>query len=165
MARSLDAPGRLVREAWRRLGPLPGGRLLFSLLLGRIVPYTGTLGARVEALEPGWCRVRLRDRRRVRNHLRSVHAVALVNLAEFASGLAMLAALPDGTRGIVVRIGMTYLRKARGTLLAECRCAPPDPGFEGEVVLEPVISDASGAVVAQGSVTWLLRPAAPATHG
>ena len=86
MTKTLPAPGRLLRDAWRRLAPLPGGRLLFSLMLGRMAPYTGALGARVEELAPGYARIRLRDRRGVRNHLGSIHAVALANLAEFFAG-------------------------------------------------------------------------------
>jgi uncharacterized protein (TIGR00369 family) len=161
MARSLASPGRLLRDAWTRLHPLPGGRTLFSLGLGRIVPYSGGLGARVEALEPGYARVTLRDRRAVRNHLQSVHAVALVNLLELSSGLAMLAGLPDELRGIAVHIEADFLKKARGTLTAECRCSPPTELAEHEVWLEPQVRDAAGDVVATGRVRWLLRPAGP----
>ena len=162
MPRSLASPGRSLRDAWRRLRPLPGGRTLFSLGLGRLVPYSGSIGARVELLEAGHARVTLRERRAVRNHLRSVHAVALVNLMELASGLSMLAGLPDELRAIVLRLEVDFVKKARGRLTAECRCTPPQAAEEQEVWLEPVVTDATGDVVARGRVQWLVRPAAPA---
>jgi acyl-coenzyme A thioesterase PaaI-like protein len=161
MARSPASPGRALRDAWRRLSPLPGGRTLFSLGLGRLVPYSGSIGARVEVLSPGHARVTLRERRAVRNHLRSVHAVALVNVLELASGLSMLAGLPDELRAIVLHLEVDFLKKARGVLTAECRCSPPAALAEQEVWLEPVVTDAAGDVVARGRVRWLVRPAAP----
>lgn len=160
----LAAPGDFIRSAWARLAPLPGGRWLFSRLVGRAVPYTASIGAVVEALRPGHATVALRDRRAVRNHLGSVHAVALVNLAEFASGLAMLAGLPSGSRGIVTALSMEYLKKARGRLVARCDCAPPAPDFAGELELRPAIADAAGDVVARAVVRWSIRPAG-ARHG
>lgn len=157
MARSNDAPGATISLWWNRLSRLPFGRTLFSIMLGRMAPYTGTMGARVVELSPGHSKWVMRDRRRVRNHLNSVHAVALVNLAEVSSGTAMLMALPAGTRGIVTGLAVEYVKKARGTLTAECNCSVP--AFEGETRYDvrSVITDASGDVVARGTVTWLLR--------
>ena len=157
MTRSLDAPGTAIALWWKRLSRVPFGKTLFSILIGRMAPYTGTMGARVEDLGPGYSRWTLRDRRKVRNHLRSVHAVALVNLAEVASGTAMLTALPPGTRGIVTGLSISYLKKARGTLTAECRCSVPTIDGETQYDVHADVLDASGDVVAKATVNWLLR--------
>ena len=155
-----DAPGTMIALWWRRLSRLPFGRWLFSVLIGRIVPYTSTIGARVQDLGPGYSRWTLRDRRIVRNHLRSIHAVALVNLAEVTSGTAMLTALPPGTRGIVTGLSITYLKKARGTLTAECRCEVPAITQDTRYDVQSEIRDESGDVVAKATVNWLLKKGA-----
>lgn len=158
----VPAPGQRLRSAWRRLSPLPGGKWLFSRLLGWMAPYSGTIGARVELLEPGHARVALADRRRVRNHLDSIHAVALVNLAEQASGLAVLMGLPPDTRGILTGLSITYLKKARGRLVAECRCAVPPVTGSTDYEAVATITDSSGDVVAQAVARWRLGVIKPA---
>ena len=155
MTRSIG-PG--LRHYWQRLARWPGGAWLFSRALGLTVPYTGTLGARVQRLTPGHCRVTLRDRRRVRNHLRSVHAIALANLGEMVTGLALLNSLPDRTRGILTGISVDYLKKARGTLCAECRCDIPDSNAAGEQSVTGTIRDSAGDTVATVQARWLIGP-------
>jgi acyl-coenzyme A thioesterase PaaI-like protein len=131
---------------------------MFSRIVRWVIPYTGTIRASVRSIAPGRAEVRLDDRRRVRNHLGSVHAVALTNLGEFASGLALVAGLPPRTRAIVTRLETRFLHKARGRLEAE-GSAPvaPVPG-ECERIATARIRDASGQVVCEVDVTWRLRP-------
>jgi acyl-coenzyme A thioesterase PaaI-like protein len=158
MARALEAPGARVQAAWRLLAPLPLGRWLFSRFVGWTAPYTRTIGGRVEELRPGFCRVTLRDRWGVRNHLASVHAIALANLGEMSSGLAMMGTMPAGVRGIPIRLDIEYLKKARGTLSGETSVTVPAITRETEHPVTCEIFDAGRAVVARCTVTWRLAP-------
>ena len=158
MSKAHESPGVRIRALWLRLSPLPGGRWLFSRIIGSMVPYSGTLGATVVRLDPGWVVTRLRDRRRVRNHLRSVHAVALANLGELTTGLAMLGALPATVRGILTGLEVGYVKKARGTLEAEAKCLVPEVTESAEYVVTATIRDEQGDDVATVRARWLLSP-------
>jgi acyl-coenzyme A thioesterase PaaI-like protein len=151
MATSHDAPGPMLLRTWNRLAPLPGGRWLFSRVLGFLVPYTASMHAQVTFLRPGHARVELHDHRAVRNHLRSIHAIALVNLAEVTSGLAMLVGLPPQVRGIVTGLSIEYRKKARGTLVAEAT-------VHIDHVVTADIRDQQGDVVAEATIRWRLSP-------
>jgi acyl-coenzyme A thioesterase PaaI-like protein len=145
-----------VLSLWRRLAPLPFGRGLFMAAFGRMVPYSGALGATVEVLEPGHVVLRLRERRGVRNHLNSVHAIALANLGEMASGLAMTTALPPGVRSIVTGLSIAYGKKARGWLTAESRVSVPEVRADVEHDVRAEIRDEAGESVATITVRWRL---------
>ena len=142
---------------WHRCRALPGGARLFSRLLGWFIPYTGSIGARVEELRPGYARVSLRDRRRVRNHLDSIHAIALVNLGEVATGLAVLSGLSAELRGILVGIEVEYLKKARGRIEAIAEFELPEQiGDDTRHHVEARLRDASGETVTLVQAIWQL---------
>jgi acyl-coenzyme A thioesterase PaaI-like protein len=154
-----------VRALWDRLQRWPAASRIFSFAIGRMVPYSGTIGARVVALRAGYARVEMRDRRRVRNHLRSIHAIALANLGELCTGLAMSYGLPDAARGILTGLSVEYVKKARGTLSAECTCAMPDWRVRAEHEVVAEIRDREGDVVARVRGRWLIGPSARDTDG
>ncbi len=154
----MQSPGVRILKLWRRLKPYPGGKWLFAQIFGRTVPYSGSVGPRIIVLEPGHAEIEIPDRRSNRNHLGSVHAIALLNAAEQASGLAMLVGLPDGIRGIVTLISMEYLKKARGTIRAVSIVVVPTITTDTEVDVTADCLDRAGAVVARATVRWRLGP-------
>jgi acyl-coenzyme A thioesterase PaaI-like protein len=154
----MPGPESIVMEKWKRARGTKLGRWLFSRGVGRFAPYTGTIGARVEALEPGRSSVSMRDRRAIRNHLDSIHAVALANLTELSGSLAVIASMQPNTRMIPIRLEIEYFKKARGTVTADGRCEIPEPGFDGELAGKVSIRDLDGVEVARGKVTVVIGP-------
>jgi uncharacterized protein (TIGR00369 family) len=151
-------PAAWIRFGYDTLSFLPGGKQLFGKLLGAAIPYTGSLGARVMELGSGYARVELTERRAVQNHLKSVHAIALANLAELTGNLALVYSLPKGTRFIVRSFSIDYLKKARGVLSAACRIDTPIDSEPADYELRVAITDTSGAVVAEARLLTKVGP-------
>jgi acyl-coenzyme A thioesterase PaaI-like protein len=150
--------GSRVMSEWNRRKKSSFGRWLFSRGVGRFAPYTGTIGARIEELEPGRSVVTMRDRKAIRNHLNSVHAVALTNLVELCGSLSIIASLPPQTRMIPVRLETDFIKKGRGMMTAEAGCIIPNSNDKAELPATVVIRDDSGDEVARGRVTVVIGP-------
>ena len=87
-----------VLALYRRLAGWPAGRWLFSRLVCLKAPYFSSIAPRIEVLEPGRGIATLRHRRAVTNHIGTVHAIALCNLAEFVGGLTCDVSIPPTMR-------------------------------------------------------------------
>jgi acyl-coenzyme A thioesterase PaaI-like protein len=146
-----------VRSAWQAFQKFPGGKALFSKIMGWIIPYTGSISPRVQTIEPGYAEVQLQDRRKVRNHLRSVHAIALSNIGEFCCGLALFSRSPAEAQAILVELNTAYLKKARGLLTATCRF--PETQFQTDTNyhLTAEIKNSEQEIVALVKTTWRIR--------
>ena len=147
----------LMRQ-WQRFNRLPGGRYLFGRMLGLVVPYAATIRPDVLSLEPGHARMRLREHRGVRNHLRSIHATALITLAETTANLAMSTGQPRQGRWIVTGMDSDFLKKARGTIIAECRVEPQDWSVAQDVRGLVELRDAGGELVMLARPRWRIGP-------
>ena len=156
MVREKPALSEQLLQRWQCLSAWPGGRRLFSFMLGWFAPYTGTIGAQVRELRPGYAKVVLRDRRKIRNHLNSIHAIALMNLGELTTGLALMSGLQRGVRGIITGLSIDYDKKARGRLVCECTLLPTHVSEDTERQVHAEIKDAAGDVVARCTAKWRL---------
>jgi len=129
-----------------------------SKRVGRAAPYTGTVDARVEELRAGYARVTMRDRPAVRNHLRCVHAIALLNLAELTGNAALAYSMPDDARFIVAGMSIEYLKKARGTITGICECPIVSTNERHEYAVPVSLQNEKGEVVATVTLRTLVGP-------
>jgi acyl-coenzyme A thioesterase PaaI-like protein len=166
--RALDTGrGNLIAKAWDLLSGMPGGKVVFSRLVGRMAPYTGTIHATVTVLRTGYAEVQMNDRRGLRNHLESIHAIALANLAELAGNLALAYSLPDDARFIVSGIEVEYMKKARGTITAIAEPPIPRSAARAQYDIPVILRDASGDDVTRVVLHSLVgpKPGSPSDRG
>jgi acyl-coenzyme A thioesterase PaaI-like protein len=147
-----------LRGTWEALKNFPLGKQLFSQLVGRLAPYTGSIGATVVELGPQGSKVVLEDRPRVRNHLECVHAIALANLAELSGNLALAYGMPADARFIVAGLSIDYAKKARGRITAEGKCPPIPTSARAEYTVNVTMRDEQGEVVATSVLRSLVGP-------
>ncbi len=146
------------RSSWDRLETIPLGKRAFSRLVGWMAPYTGTIHAEVLELREGRCRTLLRDRRAVRNHLESVHAIALANLGELTGNAALAYSLPDDARFIVAGMSVDYVKKARGDIYGVCEQAMPSTSERREYDVHVSLRNAADEEVAKVTLRTLVGP-------
>jgi acyl-coenzyme A thioesterase PaaI-like protein len=160
----LDGRRNVIRQAWDLLSRVPGGKSVFSRLVGQMAPYTGTIHAAVTVLRAGYAEVVMQDRRTVRNHLDCVHAVALANLAELAGNVALAYSLPDDGRFIVSGMEIEYVKKARGAITATGEPPVPRTSTRAAYDVPVTLRDEGGEVVARAVLHSLVGPK-PGTAG
>ena len=149
-----------VLKIYRNLSRKPLGRWLFSRLICFKAPYFGSIGPRMVRLEPGRGEATIRHRRSVTNHLGTVHAIALCNLAEFVGGLTTDVSIPRSMRWIPKGMTVAYLKKAVGTMRATATPAfAPREASEGyDLPFEVIVENPQGEAVFKATIAMWVSP-------
>lgn len=140
---------------YERLARFPLGHIIFSRALAFRAPYFSTIHPHVTDLRSGYCRVEIKDRRSIRNHLGSVHAGALCTLSELAGGLAVEATLPSRLRWIPKEMTVQYIKKAKGNLVGKCSI-DPSVLVPGDVRVHIDIKDVTGETVMNAVIVFYI---------
>jgi acyl-coenzyme A thioesterase PaaI-like protein len=114
----------LALTTWRTLSSRPGGKWLFSRMISWKTPYFASIKPAFLELRPGYCEVRMKKRRAVTNHIATVHAIAMCNLAEVAAGLMTEVSIPGTHRWIPKGMTVEYLKKAETNLHSIAKLDP-----------------------------------------
>ena len=148
-----------VLSIWNRLSGMPFGKWLFSRIVCFKAPYFGSIRPLIFNLTPECCEVKLRKRRRVQNHIGTVHAIAMCNMAELAAGLLTDAALPPNRRWIPKGMTVEYVAKAQSSLRAKASFgSPPDFAQTGELPVFVDVFDDADTVVFRAQIRMWISP-------
>ena len=134
---------------------------------GSAVPFAAH--ARIEIVEvgAGLGIARLPEAPEIHNHIGSVHAGAVFTLGETASAVAMLGVFAEqisSIRPVTNEVTISYLKIARGTLVATAQTALPakhlqnELATQGRATLELIVDIANdrGGMVARMNAKWLV---------
>jgi acyl-coenzyme A thioesterase PaaI-like protein len=142
-----------VLNLWNKTAALPQGKRIFSLLFAQKAPYFATIRPRFVEIRPNHAELVIPKRRRVHNHLKTVHAIALCNGLEAAMGALAEATIPADKRWIPKGMEIGYTAKATSNITCIAETDPEqwtsdDPDLpvrvrgvrdDGTVVIEGVI--------------------------
>ena len=153
-----------VLSLWNTLSRLPQGPRIFSFVFARKAPYFATVRPRFTVIEPHRAELVVPKRRRVHNHLGTVHAIALCNGLEAAMGALAEATIPADKRWIPKGMTVAYTARATSdvTCVAETDAAQwtsdtlPDEGGDVPVRVRGVRDD--GEVVIEGEIRLWVTP-------
>lgn len=148
-----------VLAAFRTASRFPLGRQLFSQAFRFAAPYFRTVPATIESVEPGTVVATMRHLPWVRNHLGTVHAIALCNLAELTMGVVAEATVPTTHRWIPKGMTVAYTAKAKGTMRAVAQLKLPEPlQDKQEVPVDISVTDPQGVEVFTAQILiWVTR--------
>jgi acyl-coenzyme A thioesterase PaaI-like protein len=101
-----------VLTLYRQVSRLPQGRRIFSRFFTLKAPYFATVRPQFMELRPNYAELTIRKRRRVHNHIKTVHVIAICNGLEAAMGALAEATVPSTKRWIPKGMEVSYTAKA-----------------------------------------------------
>ncbi|QJR13927.1 hotdog fold domain-containing protein [Usitatibacter palustris] len=144
--------------AWQRLEGKPFGKTLFSRVICWKAPYFGSIKPRIEEFRPNFVRVSMPKRRAVQNHIGTVHAIAMCNLAEMAAGTMTEISIPATMRWIPKGMTVQYLGKAETGVEATATTPEVVDGPARDVPVNVDVRDRAGQLVCHAVITMWVTP-------
>jgi acyl-coenzyme A thioesterase PaaI-like protein len=148
-----------VQTMWNRTASLPMGSRLFSFLFAQKAPYFASIRPRFLTIEPDHVELLIPKRRRVHNHLGTVHAIALCNGLEAAMGALAEVTIPADKRWIPKGMEVAYTAKASGDVTCIAETDPEQWTSENPDLPVRVRGElADGTVVIAGLIRLWVTP-------
>lgn len=138
---------------YQRIARLPAGKRIFSLLYSVKAPYFATVRPVVREVRPNYAELSIRNRKRVHNHIGTLHAIAVCNGLEAAMGLLAEATCPADRRWLPRGLQVNYLAKSTTDLLCVAETDPEQwAATPGDVEIRVRAVRTDGVVAVEGVI-------------
>ncbi len=153
-----------VHTLWKTLSGLPVvgstvGKRVFSIGFSQKAPYFASIHPRFTTVAPNHVELVIPKRRRVQNHIGTVHAIALCNGLESAMGALAEVTIPKDKRWIPKGMEVSYTAKASSdiTCVAETDQEQWDTA-DGDLPVRVKGVRDDGTVVVEGVIKLWVSP-------
>ncbi len=136
--------------------------------LSLLSPFNAHLGAKMTEWNDNVCKILVKRRRSVRNHVATIHAGALFTLGETCAGLIIIRNFPfGGFRPLMSEVRATYHKQARGDVIGEAIIPPEKIAAmhadleRGEIPKIDVVTDIydkDRLLIASVTTVWQVKP-------
>jgi acyl-coenzyme A thioesterase PaaI-like protein len=140
---------------YKQVSRFPLGNYIFTKGLTFRAPYFSTIHPLVTDLSSGLCKVEIKDRRSIRNHIGTINAGAMCTLSELTGGLAVEASIPSNLRWLPKEMTVNYTKKAKGKLIGLCSF-DPNTLVPGDIKMPIDIKDESGDTVLKATILFYI---------
>lgn len=147
-------------DLWNKVSALPAGKWTFTRMLCLKAPYFSSISPLFEELKANSCKISIKKKRNVLNHIGTVHAIAMCNMAELAGGTMTEVTVPNTHRWIPKGMTVEYLKKAETDLIAIATPVEPDYDWEkaGEYLVNVDVLDQHNEKVFHATITmWISK--------
>lgn len=147
-------------DLWNKASAFPAGKWTFTRMLCLKAPYFSSIAPLFEELKPNYCKISIKKKRSVLNHIGTVHAIAMCNMAELAGGTMTEVTVPPSHRWIPKGMTVEYLKKAETDLIAIA--TPVEENYDwdkaGEYLVNVDVFDTANEKVFHAKITmWISK--------
>lgn len=136
---------------------------ILSFILGATVKFVGTAGIKCLTLSAEKSVFKLANKKKVRNHIGSVHAAASALVAETATGMALGYHIPDDKLPVLKTMHINYVKRSTGALTAEAYLTKEQietlhTNDKGSIVVACTVLDEKNIEPVVCSMEWAWTP-------
>jgi acyl-coenzyme A thioesterase PaaI-like protein len=140
---------------YQKLEKYPFGKKIFSIIVSRVAPYFATINPHISELMPNQCTCIIRKRKKVFNHIKTVHVIAICNGLEMAMGVMAEASVPKHLRWIPKAMTVDYSAKANSNIRCVAKVNAED-WQPGDMFVNIIAYDENNVVVVKGNIKlWI----------
>ena len=145
-----DQPNSLAKMVYSmQRAPVFMRSWLISKAFGSKIPFAGRASMHIAHLDHESCEIRLTNRKKVQNHIGTLHAAAMALAAESATGYLVGMNVPNGRVPVIKQLSVTFEKRTKGSIVAKAHLTPEQREImvsqeKGEVLVAVTITDEEG---------------------